>query len=232
MKLFAQRLIDIHSQSSTIDLKDKNFQLSLIDDFLKDKNLLVNYKNEYKTYQNLLKEIQELEEKEKNFIKDKDYYEFLYLELEKASLKEGEQEELEEKVELMSNSEEIKEAISESIFMLDNEEEDNILAKLNNVKNNIKKISSFNEELNNFSSRLESCSIELKDILNGLSSFNEKVNFNKEELEKDNERLDLIYSLEKKHSVNSIEELLKIEQELSEKLKLNNDISSILEKNN
>jgi DNA repair protein RecN (Recombination protein N) len=127
MKLFAQRLIDIHSQSSTIDLKDKSFQLSLIDDFLKDKNLLVNYKNEYKTYQNLLKEIQELEEKEKNFIKDKDYYEFLYSELEKASLKEGEQEELEEKVELMSNSEEIKEAISESIFTLDNEEEDNIL---------------------------------------------------------------------------------------------------------
>lgn len=230
VKLFSDRLVDIHSQSSTINLRDHSFQLNLLDSFIPDKNTIETYGKEYKEFKLLLKEIEDLKQKESEFLKDKSYNEFLYTELDEAKLNETEQEYLEQEVELMSNAEEIKEKIESSLFSFDNDGESGVLTNLKEVKNNIQQISSFNDTLKEIYTRVDSSLIELKDVYNELYSFNNTLEFDKNQLDEDNERLNLIYSLEKKHNVQTIKELLEIRLDLEQKLLETNTLSSKIEK--
>ncbi|MCQ2326189.1 MAG: DNA repair protein RecN [Bacteroidales bacterium] len=230
VKLFSDRLVDIHSQSSTINLRDHSFQLNLLDSFIPDKNTIETYGKEYKEFKLLLKEIEDLKQKESEFLKDKSYNEFLYAELDEAKLNETEQEYLEQEVELMSNAEEIKEKIESSLFSFDNDGESGLLTNLKEVKNNIQQISSFNDTLKEIYTRVDSSLIELKDVYNELYSFNNTLEFDKNQLDEDNERLNLIYSLEKKHNVQTIKELLEIRLDLEQKLLETNTLSSKIEK--
>ncbi|MBQ0113886.1 MAG: DNA repair protein RecN [Bacteroidales bacterium] len=230
VKLFSDRLVDIHSQSSTINLRDHSFQLNLLDSFIPDKNTIETYGKEYKEFKLLLKEIEDLKQKESEFLKDKSYNEFLYTELDEAKLNETEQEYLEQEVELMSNAEEIKEKIESSLFSFDNDGESGLLTNLKEVKNNIQQISSFNDTLKEIYTRVDSSLIELKDVYNELYSFNNTMEFDKNQLDEDNERLNLIYSLEKKHNVQTIKELLEIRLDLGQKLLETNTLSSKIEK--
>lgn len=230
VKLFSDRLVDIHSQSSTINLRDHSFQLNLLDSFIPDKNTIKTYGKEYKEFKLLLKEIEDLKQKESEFLKDKSYKEFLYTELDEAKLNETEQEYLEQEVELMSNAEEIKEKIESSLFSFDNDGESGLLTNLKEVKNNIQQISSFNDTLKEIYTRVDSSLIELKDVYNELYSFNNTLEFDKNQLDEDNERLNLIYSLEKKHNVQTIKELLEIRLDLEQKLLETNTLSSKIEK--
>ena len=230
VKLFSDRLVDIHSQSSTINLRDHSFQLNLLDSFIPDKNTIETYGKEYKEFKLLLKEIEDLKQKESEFLKDKSYNEFLYAELDEAKLNETEQEYLEQEVELMSNAEEIKEKIESSLFSFDNDGESGLLTNLKEVKNNIQQVSSFNDTLKEIYTRVDSSLIELKDVYNELYSFNNTLEFDKNQLDEDNERLNLIYSLEKKHNVQTIKELLEIRLDLEQKLLETNTLSSKIEK--
>lgn len=230
VKLFSDRLVDIHSQSSTINLRDHSFQLNLLDSFIPDKNTIETYGKEYKEFKLLLKEIEDLKQKESEFLKDKSYNEFLYTELDEAKLNETEQEYLEQEVELMSNAEEIKEKIESSLFSFDNDGESGVLTNLKEVKNNIQQVSSFNDTLKEIYTRVDSSLIELKDVYNELYSFNNTLEFDKNQLDEDNERLNLIYSLEKKHNVQTIKELLEIRLDLEQKLLETNTLSSKIEK--
>lgn len=230
VKLFSDRLVDIHSQSSTINLRDHSFQLNFLDSFIPDKNTIETYGKEYKEFKLLLKEIEDLKQKESEFLKDKSYNEFLYTELDEAKLNETEQEYLEQEVELMSNAEEIKEKIGSSLFSFDNDGESGLLTNLKEVKNNIQQISSFNDTLKEIYTRVDSSLIELKDVYNELYSFNNTLEFDKNQLDEDNERLNLIYSLEKKHNVQTIKELLEIRLDLEQKLLETNTLSSKIEK--
>lgn len=230
VKLFSDRLVEIHSQSSTINLRDHSFQLNLLDSFIPDKNTIETYGKEYKEFKLLLKEIEDLKQKESEFLKDKSYNEFLYTELDEAKLNETEQEYLEQEVELMSNAEEIKEKIESSLFSFDNDGESGLLTNLKEVKNNIQQISSFNDTLKEIYTRVDSSLIELKDVYNELYSFNNTMEFDKNQLDEDNERLNLIYSLEKKHNVQTIKELLEIRLDLEQKLLETNTLSSKIEK--
>lgn len=230
VKLFSDRLVDIHSQSSTINLRDHSFQLNLLDSFIPDKNTIETYGKEYKEFKLLLKEIEDLKQQESEFLKDKSYNEFLYTELDEAKLNETEQEYLEQEVELMSNAEEIKEKIESSLFSFDNDGESGLLTNLKEVKNNIQQVSSFNDTLKEIYTRIDSSLIELKDVYNELYSFNNTLEFDKNQLDEDNERLNLIYSLEKKHNVQTIKELLEIRLDLEQKLLETNTLSSKIEK--
>lgn len=229
VKLFSNRLVDIHSQSSTINLKDHSFQLDLLDSFISDKNSIEKYSKEFREYKLLIKEINDLKQQESEFLKDKSYNEFLYAEIDEAKLNETEQEELEQEVELMSNAEDIKEKIESSLYILDNEGENGLLSNLKEVKNSIQQISSFNNVLQEIFLRIDSSLIELKDVYNELFSFNNTLEFDKNQLDLDNERLNLIYNLEKKHNVQTIKELLEIRLDLEQKLLATNTLSSRIE---
>ncbi|MDO5759700.1 MAG: DNA repair protein RecN [Bacteroidota bacterium] len=230
LKQFADKLIDIHSQSSTSQLKDSAFQLSLLDSMAQNKEILNSYQNTYRKYENLLSEIEGLEKQKSENLKEYSYNEFLFNELDKANLNnKNEQEELENEIELLSNAEQIKEGLYYCLNLLDNNEESNTLLYLNNVKHQLSKIQSHSETLNNLYNRVDSAFIELKDIFEELNDYNETLNFDNDKLQADNERLDLIYSLEKKHNVLSIKELQDIKTSLSEKLFFVDNVSNIIE---
>ncbi|MBQ9253673.1 MAG: DNA repair protein RecN [Bacteroidales bacterium] len=230
VKQFANNLVDIHSQSSTINLKDRGFQLAFVDNFLPEVNAVNDYRRVYYDYKNLDKEIEELKQQEILFNRDKSYNEFLFEELAKANLKEDEQQTLEQQVEFMSNVQEIKDNINSSIFLFDNDNGNNLLGDLISVKNLLQNISSYDNKLQEIYSRIDSVLIEMKDVFSDLNSFNDNISFDKTLLDECNERLDLIYSLQKKHGVSSIKELIEIKEDLDKKLQMTSDISSVLDK--
>ncbi|MBQ9311880.1 MAG: DNA repair protein RecN [Bacteroidales bacterium] len=230
VKQFANNLVDIHSQSSTINLKDRGFQLAFVDNFLPEVNAVNDYRRVYYDYKNLGKEIEELKQQEILFNRDKSYNEFLFEELAKANLKEDEQQTLEQQVEFMSNVQEIKDNINSSIFLFDNDNGNNLLGNLISVKNLLQNISSYDNKLQEIYSRIDSVLIEMKDVFSDLNSFNDNISFDKTLLDECNERLDLIYSLQKKHGVSSIKELIEIKEDLDKKLQMTSDISSVLDK--
>ncbi len=230
LKEFADKLIDIHSQSSTTKLKEKSFQLSLLDEMGKDKELINDYKKTFSTYKHLLEEIEELKNKQSESLKEKAYNEFLYKELEQSNLQEDEQEELEEEQNLLSNAEQIKENLYSSLSLFDNDGENGVISNLNNIRSQLSKIASNSKELNELYQRVESSLIEIKDISAELSSYNDNLGLDNERLDFCNERLDLIYSLQRKHNVSSVKELLDIQEALSKDLVFVDEISGLLGK--
>ncbi len=218
MKLFADFLIDIHSQSATIKLKNNDFQLSILDSLIDNKEIIDSYQKEFNLYRTTEKQIKELEYQQNQLVKEKSYNTFLFEELEQANLQEGEQEEKSRMLEFATNAENIKENISQSLKNLDNEQGNNILGLLNETSYRLNRIASHNKELAELYNRLESASIELKDIYEELSSFNENLDFDEGKLAELSDRLNLIFALEKKHNVKNITELLAIKDDLQNKL--------------
>lgn len=229
MKEIGGRIVDIHSQHSTIKLNDKAFQLSVLDSYVSDKALLADYAKEYGEYSELKKRITEEEKSLAEFEKERSYLEFVYQELENAGLQEGEQEALQEEIELISNSEQIKENLSSSLVLMDNEQYPSVLGNLAEIKHILSKIARTNNKIEALYERVDSALIELNDINNELTSFNDGVVFDADVLERDSERLDLIYRLEKKHALSSVSELLALQSDLSERLNASLDKSSDLE---
>lgn len=224
MKQIGDCLVDIHSQHNTINLNDKSFQLSILDSHLDDKQILKDYAAKFKRFNSLSSQIADLQKQLCEFEKESSYISFLYEELENAKLKEGEQEELQESVDLMSNSENIKTQIVNSLSLFETEDYPSVIPNLYEIKNNISKIENLNKNTRELYSRIESSFIELKDIFSELQSFNDSIVFDAQLLEENTQRLDLIFKLQSKHNVETIEELLKIKEELSNKINQNSDL--------
>ncbi|WP_299157490.1 DNA repair protein RecN [uncultured Tenacibaculum sp.] len=211
------RLIDIHSQHQTMQLSDVSFQFSVIDALAKNQAKIASYKRGVTKYNSLKKELTVLQEETE---KSKEQYEYnlhLFKELEEANLKEGEQEVLEEKLDKLNNIEEIKLNLSEALQISVNEEI-GLQNLFHSLENNLQKISSFAKNYEELSNRVSSIKIELDDIVSELEKANEEVEFNPNEIEELNDRLQLIYNLQKKHSVDSIKEMQIIYESLSEKV--------------
>ena len=221
------KLIDIHSQHQTMQLSDVSFQFSVIDALAKNQAKIASYKRGLRTYNKLRKELKVLQEETE---KSKEQYEYnlhLFNEFEEANLKEGEQETLEEKLDKLNNIEEIKLNLSEALGISINEEI-GIQTLLNSLENKLQKISSFSKQYEELANRVTSVKIELDDVVTELESANEEVEFNPNEIEELNDRLQLIYNLQKKHSVSSISELQEIHTSLSEKVAQVEDAGGIV----
>lgn len=211
------KLIDIHSQHQTLQISNTQFQFQLIDALAGNQNKVASYQRGLKQYQSLLKELEDLKRKQREAIQQFDYNQHLFQELEEAKLIVGEQEELEEKLSKLNNIEEIKSNLSEALQIVVDE---NIGAQnlLHSLQSKLGSISDFSSEYQELYERIQSLKIELDDISVELENQNENVEFNPNEIENLNDRLQLIYNLQKKHYVGSVDELLKVYEELSDKV--------------
>ncbi len=211
------KLIDVHSQHQTMKLSDTNFQFSILDVLAKNQSRLASYKRGLYKLNSLKRELEILENKQKEANQQYDYNLHLYNELAEANLKEEEQETLEERLEKLNNIENIQLNISEAIqtSVADNV---GLQSLLNTVVSNLSNISSFSKEYSDLHQRLLSNKIELDDIVNELENASENIDSNPNELEELNDRLQLIYNLQKKHYVQTTLELLEIKSALEEKV--------------
>ena len=210
-------LIDVHSQHQTLSLSDTNFQFSVIDALAKNASKIENYKKGLIKLKNLKKQLEDLKTSQREANQQHDYNLHLFNELNDANLEIDEQEILEEKLEKLNNIEDIKINLSEALEISINEEI-GLQTLLNTLENRLSKISSFSKEYKDLSDRITSVKIELDDIVSELEDENENVEFNPNEAEELNDRLQLIYNLQKKHYVNSNKELLEIFEDLSNKI--------------
>jgi DNA repair protein RecN (Recombination protein N) len=211
------RFIDIHSQHQNLNLSNSQFQLKVIDSFSHSENLLRKYQDMYFLFRDLTKEYQHLQEKSQQSQADLDYYQFQFHQLDIARLKENEQNELEQELEKLNHAEEIKNSLNNSSDLLSGEE-NTVLSQLKDIQSFLNKIIKFYPDVGGHAKRLESTYIELKDIANELELLKEKVELDPEKLEYINERLDLIYTLQHKHKVNTIKDLLKIKESIKQKI--------------
>lgn len=211
------KLIDVHSQHQTLALSDNSFQFSIVDALANNQDKIASYKRGFATLNQLKKELQNLELAQKEANQQYDYNLHLFNELEQVNIQEDEQEDLEVQLEKLNNIEDIKLNLSEALEISINEEI-GVQNLLNTLENRLSKIAAFSKEYQELSERITSVKIELDDIVTELEDANENVEFNPAEIEKLNDRLQLLYNLQKKHYVASNKELLKVLEELSEKV--------------
>ena len=222
-------LIDIHSQQQTRELSDELYQMQILDAVAGNNNLLVTYKKHHTLYKQVLSQLKKLQEQKASLAKEQDYNAFLLQELVTANLKAGEQEELEEALEMLSNVEFIKESVAKALAIA-NEEQLGALQNLKEIKNSLQKISGFSAEYAGFYERVSSLIIELDDITGSLAEGYEKLADDPAELERVNQKLQLIYALQKKHQAATVSELLTIQPELESKVVLVEGIDEAITK--
>ncbi|WKD87028.1 DNA repair protein RecN [Polaribacter huanghezhanensis] len=211
------KLIDVHSQHQTLELSDTDFQFHMLDALAKNTQKLASYQRglqQLKVYQ---KELLKLETQQREANQQYDYNLHLLNELNDANLIVDEQLELEEKLEKLNNVEEIQLNLSEAVHIA-SADEIGIQTLLNTLENRLLKIAPFSKEYEEISNRITSVKIELDDIVAELEDATELIDSNPNELEKLNDRLQLIYNLQKKHYVNTIPELIGIQEALSVKV--------------
>lgn len=217
MKELGEQLIDIHSQHQNLLLQKNDFQLSVVDIIAKNQSLLAQYKKEYANYHDVqirLKKTRESIEENKANV---DFIRYQYEELAKLNLKEGEEDELEQESNTMQHSEDIKSNLYEASSNLD-DDNTGILVRLYRSVSAINSITNVFPQVEETAERLNDCYIELKDLSADISSMLEDVEYDPDELERINDRLDAIYTLEQKHHKNSVAELIELQNEYKETL--------------
>ena len=210
-----QVLVDIHSQHQTLALSDTSFQFAIIDAMANNKSLLTEYVQLHQLLKKEQKKLEELIEFQKNAKKEYDYNLHQLKELKSATLEEGILEELEESYEEASNIEDIKENVSESLYLL-NDENIGILNNLRELKRSFSSLTEYKQLYRDLYERIESAFLELEDLASEISDIDESIEADPDNLEQISKQLNKIYSLQKKHSVATVEELIAIQQELEE----------------
>jgi DNA repair protein RecN (Recombination protein N) len=209
-------LIDIHSQHQTQELSQELFQFQIIDSVAENQENISQYSAILSSYKKDKSNLATLTFKLQTLIKEQDYNSFLLDELLAAKLKVNEQEELEQVYEQLNNVEFIKENLDKSLTLA-NEEQFGILQNLKEIKIALLKTITFSPEYQSLFDRVNSLIIEFDDIISDLSLQSENLVHDPENLELVNQKLQNIYNLQKKHQVNSIEELLEIQNDLDNK---------------
>lgn len=217
LKKIGGQLLDIHSQHDSILLGSNDFQLQVIDSFATNYNLLKTYSKHYAVYRDAAAKLDQLQKKAGQLRKEFDYDQFLFQELNTASLKSGEQEKLEEELTILENAVEIKERLQLAYTYLDNPE----ASVLDFLKNTIGALGQAARLVGGYETlrqRAQSALIELRDLADEIDQVNSSVEVDAGRSEEVQGRLDLIYNLLKKHQVSTVDELLAIEAELQNKL--------------
>ena len=219
LKELGERLVDIHSQHQNLLLNKQDFQLNVVDILANDSNELDAYRQIYSDYRKAGQQLAQLREDIERNRQNADFLQFQYQELTAANLHEGELEELEQKSDTMTHSEDIKSALYTADNALQGEDT-GVIRSLRSSISALSSISGVFPDAKELAERMDSAYIELKDISAEISSHLESIDFDPAELDKINNRLDKLYDLQKKYRAERIEDLIAIRDELH--LKLNN----------
>lgn len=217
LKELGERLVDVHSQHQNLLLNKQDFQLSVLDIIANDTKELANYKETYNAFHQAANELEALKEEIEHNRQNVDFLQFQYQELEGAHLMVGEQEELEQKSDTMTHSEDIKSALYTADNALQTEDT-GIVTSLRSAMNALKGISNVFPEAEELVTRMDSSYIELKDIAQEVSSLLESIDFDPAELDIVNERLDRLYDLQKKYHAEDTEALIALRDSLKQQL--------------
>lgn len=232
LKELGEHILDIHSQYQTLTLKESAFQTQLLDTLATD-SPLPQYQSLYRQYAELKHELERLTAQEAENNKARDYNLFLFDELCAARLDVDEQQELEEEARLLEHAETIKEALGSVVAMCDGQEGDGVVSRLSASRSALSQVSAFHDGIESLHERLDSCLIEVQDILSEVASLDDRIQYSPERQAEVNERLDLIYRLEKKHGVDNVAALLDIQHDLDSRLQeadsLDDRIRSLME---
>jgi DNA repair protein RecN (Recombination protein N) len=219
LKELSDKLIDIHSQHQNLALGTQSFQIDVVDRIAGNSLLTDAYKTAFKHYNTLSGRLSSLKAESEGKAADVEYIRYQLDSLDNARLCDGEQEELEQESELLKHSEEIKVDLFRASNIFSGEEEEGVIQNLKKALQSIRSASNNYQRVRDLANRLESSIIELKDIYSETTQAEDSVHFDPERLEQISERLDLIYTLEKKHKVNDIASLIVITEELRQSLR-------------
>ncbi|WKZ60823.1 MAG: DNA repair protein RecN [Cyclobacteriaceae bacterium] len=222
-------LMDVHSQHETLMLGDKNFQLKLVDAYAGNQSLLEQYQEAWQQFVQSKKEYELLQLKAESLRQESDFINFQLDELVKASFEPGEQEKLESELKIMEHAEDIKSRFNAILDLLSRSEYTAQQA-LTEARNQLQAVADYSKAYETLADRLQSNIIELDDILNEIETAEVAVEFDPQRAEAAKDRIDLLYRLLKKHRVNSIDELLTLQEEFQQKANLTANLDDELAK--
>ena len=217
MKELGEQLIDVHSQHQNLLLNTEGFQLNVLDLLAHDDAILTAYQSAYKAWKQAQGDLDKLMEKIARDKSDEDYIRFQWQQLDEARLATGEQEALEQETEMLSHAEDIKAGLYQADQLFNNDE-NGLLSGLKACCNTLQSLQAVYPAAEELANRLESSYIELKDIADEISDREERVEFNPARLAEANERLNLIYSLQQKHHVDTVDELIALRDDYATRL--------------
>ena len=217
-----QQLVDIHSQHQNLLLQKEDFQLNVVDIIAHNSQLLNDYRTLFDGYAKAKAALREKEEECEKDRANEDFLRFQADELVKAQLVDGEQEELEQELETLSHAEDIKGALFDADNLLSGDDRC-ITQSCKTMLSRLSDIGDVYPAIRQVTERIDSAYIELKDIARDISNLAESIDFDPARLTMANERLDTIYTLQKKHHVESVAELIAIRDNLTARL---NDITN------
>lgn len=210
-------LVDLHQQFDTQEIGESGFQREVLDALAGHATILEEYRQVFALWQETKREWEQLKEQKAQFDKEADYNQFQFKELEEAGFKENELEDIDTELKMLSHSEGIKGALNKVYFEL-KESESPVVQQLKILLNQLHAYSSYHPGLPALIGRLQSTQIELQDIASEVEHINDHIQYDPEKIEELNERLSMGYKLQKKHGVNSTNELLEIRRQLEERL--------------
>lgn len=225
---FGMKLIDIHSQHQNLNLADSEFQMKVIDSFAHNLDLLKTYRSHFTIYTEIQQKLRHLAEEADRSRAELDYIQFQYNQLLEAKLSDGEQEALEFELEKLSHAEEIKTGLG-MVHELLQDGDTSVLKQLKEVQGAFGRFMKYLHRNDDLPAQLESAYIEIKDVAREVDILNSQLTFDPDRLAQVNERLNLLYGLEKKHRVSTVAELIQITQQLQIKLTAINGYDLTLE---
>ena len=230
MRLLGQQLLDIHSQHQNLLLQEEDFQLRTVDIIADNSEILHDYQSYFKQYQSICQQIEQQKQKISEIQERADYIRFQYQELSKVDLYPEMQTELEQERDKLSHVEEIKLNLFSAEQQFSSDEGGGILSQLKEVSRHINDITDVYPSIKETAERIDNCMIELKDLYEGIRNEVQDIDYDPQRLEQINNTLDTLYSLEQKHHVSTVEELITLRDELKEQLNTVDNSDELLQK--
>ncbi|MBR6945719.1 MAG: DNA repair protein RecN [Prevotella sp.] len=218
MRQLGQQLVDIHSQHQNLLLQEEDFQLRTVDIIANEQDKLQEYQDLFAKYQDVSRQVEEKKQEIAELQERADYIRFQYQEISKLNLYPELQTELEQERDKLSHVEEIKMNLFSAEQLFSGEEGGGILPQLKEVSRNISNITDVYPEIRETADRIDSCMIELKDLYEGIRHEVQDIDYDPQRLEQINDILDQLYSLEQKHHVSTVEDLIALRDNLKQQI--------------